>query len=110
MHPVGRELPRRSRHAYVLLSESSVARDSPLGDLSRCRLSATDFFNVKYALHSSAMLRDVLASYGLKAPKSESRAALSGRSLLQRKMAVADLLDKELKEAFTVPTLPPSHS
>ena len=49
------------------------------------------------------MLRDVLASYGLKAPKSESRAALSGRSLLQRKMAVADLLDKELKEAFTVP-------
>ncbi|KAK8811681.1 hypothetical protein AV274_0778 [Blastocystis sp. ATCC 50177/Nand II] len=73
------------------LVDHVTPRDSPLGDLSRCRLSATDFFNVKYALHSSAMLRDVLASYGLKAPK----------SLLQRKMAVADLLDKELKEAFT---------
>ena len=43
--------------------------ESPLEDLPYRRLSAMNLFNVKYALHSSAMLRSILVSHGVKAPK-----------------------------------------
>ena len=46
-----------------------LAIDSPLGDLSRKRLSAQDLFNVRYCFHSSAMLRDELRALHVCVPK-----------------------------------------
>lgn len=65
-------------------------------------MSATDLFNMKYSLCSSALLRDYIVSHGLKAPKWCYLLSFKRRSSLQRKKTVISILDHTLKEEFSV--------